>query len=113
MWAEEEVTFEGRYYRVKGGVLLPKPVQKPHPPILIGTRSRRMRQVASRLGDGWIPSYLTPEEYEKGMDEIINLAERLGKRRSEFMFVYNTRIVLAESREQGLKTHSGFHFPSG
>ena len=72
-----------------------------------------MRQVASKLGDGWIPSFLTPEEYKNGMDEIINLAERLGKRRSKFTFAYDTGIILAESRKQGLKTYSGFHFASG
>lgn len=31
MWTEDEVTFQGRYYQIKGAVLLPKPIQKPYP----------------------------------------------------------------------------------
>ena len=32
-WTEEEVTFEGKFYQVRGVRVMPKPVQKPHPPI--------------------------------------------------------------------------------
>jgi len=36
LWTEEEVTFEGRYYQIREVRLEPKPVQKPHPKILVG-----------------------------------------------------------------------------
>jgi F420-dependent oxidoreductase-like protein len=36
MWTQDEATFEGRYYRIRGAMNEPKPVQKPHPPIWIG-----------------------------------------------------------------------------
>src|SRR5437667_4104875 len=36
MWEQEEATFEGRYYQVRGAINQPKGVQKPHIPILIG-----------------------------------------------------------------------------
>src|SRR6266516_7033469 len=36
MWTQEEATFEGTYYQVKGAINQPKGVQKPHIPILIG-----------------------------------------------------------------------------
>jgi natural product biosynthesis luciferase-like monooxygenase protein len=35
LWTEERVTFEGRFHRFKDVTLLPRPVQRPHPPILI------------------------------------------------------------------------------
>jgi alkanesulfonate monooxygenase SsuD/methylene tetrahydromethanopterin reductase-like flavin-dependent oxidoreductase (luciferase family) len=35
LWSEEKVTFEGRFHRFKDVTLLPRPVQQPHPPILI------------------------------------------------------------------------------
>jgi alkanesulfonate monooxygenase SsuD/methylene tetrahydromethanopterin reductase-like flavin-dependent oxidoreductase (luciferase family) len=35
LWTEEHVTFEGRFHRFKDVTLLPRPVQKPHPPILV------------------------------------------------------------------------------
>lgn len=35
LWTEERVTFEGPFHRFKDVTLLPRPVQKPHPPILV------------------------------------------------------------------------------
>lgn len=36
MWTQERATFEGQYYQVQNAICAPKPVQKPHPPILVG-----------------------------------------------------------------------------
>src|SRR2546426_331543 len=36
MWTEDEATFDGRFYKLRGAINEPKPVQKPHPPIWIG-----------------------------------------------------------------------------
>ena len=43
MWTEESASFEGRYYTVRNATCNPKPVQKPFPPIWIGTMG----------GEGW------------------------------------------------------------
>jgi F420-dependent oxidoreductase-like protein len=36
MWSEPRATFQGKYFHVNEAILEPKPVQKPHPPIMIG-----------------------------------------------------------------------------
>jgi F420-dependent oxidoreductase-like protein len=36
MWTEPDVTYSGKYYELKGAQCDPKPLQDPHPPILIG-----------------------------------------------------------------------------
>ncbi len=36
MWTQEEATFEGKYYQVRGAINQPKGVQQPHIPVLIG-----------------------------------------------------------------------------
>ncbi|MGH8573564.1 MAG: TIGR03560 family F420-dependent LLM class oxidoreductase, partial [Gammaproteobacteria bacterium] len=40
-WTEESVDFDGRHYKLKGVHALPKPVQRPHPPIIVGGSGRR------------------------------------------------------------------------
>jgi F420-dependent oxidoreductase-like protein len=52
MWSQPRTTFEGRYFQVKDAILEPKPVQKPHPPVMIagGGEQLTLRAVA-RLGD--------------------------------------------------------------
>jgi len=44
----EQVTFAGRHYRVSGHTIAPLPVQKPHPPILIGGNGERLLTLAAR-----------------------------------------------------------------
>jgi F420-dependent oxidoreductase-like protein len=36
MWSQERTTFQGKYFQVQDAILEPKPVQKPHPPVMIG-----------------------------------------------------------------------------
>jgi probable F420-dependent oxidoreductase len=50
LFAPEPLRFEGRHYRVELDGL-PKPVQRPHPPLLIGGGGRRVLQLAAREAD--------------------------------------------------------------
>ena len=52
MWTEARASFEGEYYTIREAILEPKPVQKPHPPILIGGGGEKytLRYLAE-LGD--------------------------------------------------------------
>jgi probable F420-dependent oxidoreductase len=47
----ERVTLAGRHYRVSGHTIAPLPVQKPHPPILIGGNGRQLLSLAAREAD--------------------------------------------------------------
>jgi probable F420-dependent oxidoreductase len=47
----EQVTFAGRHYRITGHTIAPLPVQKPHPPILIGGNGERLLALAAREAD--------------------------------------------------------------
>ena len=54
-WTADEFTFEGTGYQALGNRILPRPVQKPHPPLLVGGNSKRAIRRAAELGDGWNP----------------------------------------------------------
>ena len=52
MWEQEEATFEGRYYQVRGAINQPKGVQKPHIPILIGGSGEKVTlKLVAQYGD--------------------------------------------------------------
>jgi probable F420-dependent oxidoreductase len=51
VFVEDEVTFSEKYYSTASLVMPPKPVQQPHPPILIGGGSRRILSVAGQEAD--------------------------------------------------------------
>jgi probable F420-dependent oxidoreductase len=61
LFADTPVTYEGEHYRVSALEGLPKPIQRPHPPLLIGAASRRMLSLAARSADivGISPSWST------------------------------------------------------
>jgi probable F420-dependent oxidoreductase len=50
-WGEGPFTFEGAHYRVTELASYPRPVQRPHPPILIGAAGPRMLALAGREAD--------------------------------------------------------------
>ncbi|WP_336210332.1 TIGR03621 family F420-dependent LLM class oxidoreductase [Nonomuraea sp. LPB2021202275-12-8] len=51
LWGEEDFTFEGDHYAVRGLEMRPKPVQRPHPPLLLGAGGPRMVRLAAREAD--------------------------------------------------------------
>ena len=53
----EEFTFKGTGFEALGNRIQPGPIQKPHPPLLVGGNSRRAIRRAAELGDGWCPFF--------------------------------------------------------
>lgn len=54
LWTEDQVSHEGEFYRFGPVAFEPKPVQRPHPPILVGGESPAALRRAARDGDGWL-----------------------------------------------------------
>jgi alkanesulfonate monooxygenase SsuD/methylene tetrahydromethanopterin reductase-like flavin-dependent oxidoreductase (luciferase family) len=56
LWTQEVASFDGTYRQLAPSRSWPKPVQQPHPPVLLGApaRERTFRRVAA-WADGWIP----------------------------------------------------------
>ncbi len=79
LWTEDRVTFSGRYYRVEGVEVWPKPFRPGGPPIWVGGRSEAALDRAARLGDGWLASSITPEEFAAGRRRIEALLDRYGR----------------------------------
>ena len=57
----EEFTFKGTGYEALGNRIQPGPIQKPHPPLLVGGNSKRAIRRAAELGDSWCP-FFTPKQ---------------------------------------------------
>src|SRR5436305_6826351 len=53
VWGPDPVEYHGRYFNIPASVIGPKPVQKPHPPILVGAFAPKALDRAGRLADGF------------------------------------------------------------
>jgi probable F420-dependent oxidoreductase len=54
-WASDEFTFDGDGYKAYGNRILPRPLQQPHPPLLLGGNSPLAVRRAVEFGDAWNP----------------------------------------------------------
>lgn len=79
LWSEDEVTFEGRYARLRGAVMRPKPARPGGPPLWIGGRTDAALRRAARLGDGWISYLVSPRRYRESLDKIERFAAEHGR----------------------------------
>jgi len=80
LWTQKEVTFKGKYYKAKGAVLEPKPIQKPYPKLLFGGSGNQMLKLAGRFADiAFIPppppNRPYEENYVKARTEVLKAAE--------------------------------------
>jgi probable F420-dependent oxidoreductase len=53
LWSMERARFRGRFFSIEGVRAEPRPIQKPHPPIVFGGKTRYAFDRTARLGDGW------------------------------------------------------------
>lgn len=54
LWSEQRIDFDGRWWKMQGASMEPKPVQKPHPPLWFGGRAPAGIRRAVRHGDGFM-----------------------------------------------------------
>lgn len=90
-WTEEAVSFNGRFYQFENLSMDPKPVQKPHPPIVYGANTPAGARRAIRLCDGLYPlfldTYSDPDRHAGIQDEIRREADKIGKDTGEFLML--------------------------
>jgi probable F420-dependent oxidoreductase len=79
IWAHEAAEYHGEFVNFDPLWSYPKPLQQPHPPILLGTLSTRGLQRVVRYCDGWIPGLLPPRELAEAMRALHALAEQAGR----------------------------------
>ncbi len=79
LWTKEDPSFQGKYHRFTGMKFTPKPVQKPHIPIVIGGTSRAAIRRAARSGTTWHPTALAPQALAEGMDYLKEQAVKAGR----------------------------------
>ncbi len=89
----EEFVFEGTGYQAFGNRILPGPLQKPHPPFLVGGNAPRAIRRAVELGDAWYPfftsglststtrtaDFVGEEDLKKGIDYMMAHCEKIGR----------------------------------
>jgi probable F420-dependent oxidoreductase len=83
LWTQARPSHDGHVYQFSGMAFAPKPIQKPHIPLLIGGVSRAAIRRAARVGNGWHPTALAPEVLQESMCYLAEQAQAAGREASE------------------------------
>ncbi len=94
LWTEETVTFEGRFFTLRDALCEPKPLQRPHPPIVVGGEKPKMLRVIARHADEWnVPGHVDAQQWARMSFDFDEACREVGRdpseiRRSVQLFVH-------------------------
>ena len=102
LWSGELSTFEGRYYKLDNAHQEPRPVQQPHPPILIGGHGERhLLRVAARHADICnIGSEMTLEEHRHKLSVLYAHCRDVGRDPGEIEVSHNALTLISETQAE-------------
>ena len=78
LWAGAHVTHEGKFYQFTDVTLTPRP-SKGALDVWIGGRTNAALRRVAKYGDGWFPSFVTPEEFKTGMEQLVAYGTKYGR----------------------------------
>jgi probable F420-dependent oxidoreductase len=99
-WTEPMVKGEYTYHKIPAGVMYPKPVQKPRPPILIGGYVDRVLKRAAVSGDGWLTYFYRPDSFARSWAKIRDFAKLAGKDPDTLLNAAQLPIRIGKSRAE-------------
>src|SRR5206468_2835032 len=104
LWTEERVDFHGRHYALEDAPAQPKPVQQPHPPLLVGgSGTRGTAEPAARFADEYNTPFASPEEFAEIRAKVAAACEPIGRDPATMRFSLMTGCLIGTSRDDALE----------
>ncbi len=101
LWAEDLVTFSGRHYRLEDCEALPKPVQRPRPPVIVGGEAGpRSVGLAVRFADEYNTLLAGIEECAERRERIVVACEQAGRDPATLPLSLMATCVVGSDRRQ-------------
>ena len=89
MWTEEKASFKGNFYQLQGAYCYPKPIQTPHPPIMIGgSGERRTLRIVAKYADA-CNLFGSPETVKKKLEALRGHCRSTGR---EYDSILRTKL---------------------
>jgi probable F420-dependent oxidoreductase len=99
LWTADRASFTGEFFDFEDLISSPKPLQDPHPPLVIGGNRPPALRRAARLGDGWHPMNVSPDGLARRLEAV--RSEAAAARREHVLDTVQVRLdmkrVTAES----------------
>lgn len=79
LWSGAPVAYSGKHVNFPAAVCRPRPVQQPHPPVIIGGMGPNVMKRVATWGDGWMPIGMAPDGVTQSRAEIDRMAKEQGR----------------------------------
>jgi probable F420-dependent oxidoreductase len=79
LWTQESGSFDGRFFQFEAARMEPPPLQKPHPPLVVGGESDAALRRAATIGDGWIGMYHNAETVRAPIARLMRYLREAGR----------------------------------
>lgn len=97
IWHNDQPQYAGQFVSFPETEIAPKPVQQPHPPIWFGGGGPKSVDLAAEFGTGWLPPWVSPEEYPARIEELREAAREHG--RADVTFDIGTEVYVCVDQE--------------
>jgi probable F420-dependent oxidoreductase len=115
LWTEKRVSFDGEFWQLDGTAMEPKPLQKPHPPVIFGGQHENALRRAAKQADGYMGAGPTTTfEFAQHVNLLRGFLREAG--RDPTTFPISKRVYLhvdddAEKAKQVLDTFFAERYP--
>jgi probable F420-dependent oxidoreductase len=83
LWCDDLSAYEDEFYTLPACRFAPKPIQRPHPPLIFGGESRAALRRVAEIGQGWNAATQSPSQMATLLKELDTLLEENGRTRDE------------------------------
>jgi F420-dependent oxidoreductase-like protein len=103
LWTDKRVDFRGRHYALEDAPAQPKPVQRPHPPLIVGgSGTSGTSEPAACFADEYNTPFVSPDDFAAVRAKVTAACERAGRDPGTMRFSTMTGCVIGETREEAL-----------
>jgi F420-dependent oxidoreductase-like protein len=100
MWQKEKSSFTGKHYSIKNAICSPKPVQKPHPPIMVGGAGQKLIAVAAKHATRYNHPFGTPEILQSKMEILKSQCKKIKRNFEEIENSVLLRVLVGKDKDE-------------
>ncbi|NIO09294.1 MAG: LLM class flavin-dependent oxidoreductase, partial [Deltaproteobacteria bacterium] len=99
LWTEEPANFRGKYYFLYDAPMMPKPIQKPYPPIIVGGTGERTMRIAAKHATDY--NQIAPlQDVKANLAKMNEVCKEMGRDLSEMRRSVQLQIRLSDSKDE-------------
>ena len=101
LWEQPKAIYSGDFWTLNGQQMEPKPIQKPHPPVLFGGRHPDSMKRAVRYADGWIGAgSASTDEFKRQVSTLRDLLDAAGRDHSTFPISKRVYVAIDNNEDR-------------